>query len=52
MKVYPQRLNRAVYEVHVKMSVVVIVSKSEGARYSDVNEVMHIGRQRVYILAV
>lgn len=23
------------------------VSKSEGARYSDVNEVTHMGRQRV-----
>lgn len=28
------------------MLVVIIVSKSEGARYSDVTEVMHIGGQR------
>lgn len=27
------------------------VNESEGAQYSDVNEVMHKGRQRVYILA-
>lgn len=50
-----QRLNRAVYEFHgvffVRM-LVVVESKSEGARYSDVNEVMHIGRWRVFILAV
>ena len=36
----------------MKMLVVSSVSRSEGARYSDVNEVMHIGRQRVYMLAV
>lgn len=30
---------------------VIIVRKYEGARYSDVNEVMHIGRRRVYIPA-
>lgn len=34
----------------MKMLLDILVSKSEGARYSDVNEVMHIGTQRVYIL--
>lgn len=38
--------------VCVKMLGVIIIRKNEGARYSDVNEVMHIGRWRVYILAV
>ena len=33
----------------MKMSVVSSVSKSEGARYSDVNEEIHTGRRRVYI---
>lgn len=46
-----QRLSRAVCELRKVVSVKMIMGKSEGARYSGVNEVMHIREQRVYILS-
>lgn len=58
MNIYPKgRTEQCISYVGIFMDCVklyggvIIVRKYEGARYSDVNEVMHRGRWRVYILA-